>query len=30
MTDKSELEKKFPDITGLLKNLDCNANITKI
>ena len=29
-TDKSDLEKKIPDKSGLVKNLDCNIKITEI
>ena len=29
-TDNSELEKKIPDTSGLLKKADCNAKITEI
>ena len=27
-TDKAELEKKFPNISGLVKKTDCNTKIT--
>ena len=29
-TDKTELENKIPDISGLVKKFDCNTNITEI
>ena len=29
-TDKSELENKIPDTSGLVKNTDCNTKITEI
>ena len=29
-TDKKELEKKIPDISGLAKKTDCNTKITEI
>ena len=28
--DKTELESKIPDISGLVKKIDCNSKVTKI